>query len=252
MNIETYNISIVNYLNTLPFQYGIAHSPIKEKIILHLDVPSECALKLKEGVVDIGLVPVAMLAELKDYYLISDFCIGANGKVDSVKLYSDSPLHLIRKILLDYQSQTSVNLVKILAREYWKINVRYEKAGPGFENHKEEHSALVIIGDRTFTKKNQFLYEYDLAEEWNKFTGLPFVFAAWVSLKPVPKEFIERFNTALAYGLQHIPEALTNYISPAPYFDPEDYLNNKISYNLDHKKLQALDKFLEYLILQTV
>src|ERR1039458_6553628 len=105
--IDKIKISVVSYLNSKPFIYGLQHSTFLNEIDLQLDIPSVCAQKLIDGQVDIGLIPVAALPQLKDPYIITDYCIGAEGKVASVMLYSNVPLHEITAILLDYQSKTS-------------------------------------------------------------------------------------------------------------------------------------------------
>ena len=178
-----YSICIVNYLNTKPFLYGLEKSGLTKVIDLQKDIPSVCAEKLINGVVDIGLVPAAALPKLDNYQILTDYCIGAVGKVDSVKLFSNVPLNEIKNILLDYQSQTSVNLVQILCSEFWKINPLFINTTIGFENSIKDNDAAVIIGDRTFIIQNTYPFEYDLAQEWQKFTGLPFVFAVWASKK---------------------------------------------------------------------
>jgi chorismate dehydratase len=242
-------ISIVSYFNTLPFQYGLKHSHIMEKIELQEDMPSICAQKLKFGQVDIGLVPVALLPELDHYRIITGFCIGANGKVDSVKLYSEVPLEEIKTIALDYQSRSSVTLARVLAKFSWKKNVEFTEAKPGFEEQVKGASAAVVIGDRTFKLNGKFKFEYDLAEEWKKFTGLPFVFAAWVSTsEAVNAAFENELNSALQWGILHTEEALNNSSIEFPAnFDPRDYLQNKISYPFDAKKMEALKLFLKYM-----
>ena len=117
---KKYKISLVSYLNTLPFIYGLNHGEIKDEIEIQSDYPSQCADKLKNDKVDIGLVPVALLNELENYHIVSEFCIGSETYVDSVKLYSQVPLSQIEEIVLDYQSQTSVALVQILAS--WAVS----------------------------------------------------------------------------------------------------------------------------------
>ncbi|NQX96939.1 MAG: hypothetical protein HRT73_03545 [Flavobacteriales bacterium] len=101
MRVKKIKVSAVSYLNTLPFIYGINNSEVMEGIDLSLDIPSDCAKKLLSGEVDLGLVPIAILPQLKEYHIISDYCIGAEGKVDSVALYSDVPLNEIEYIYLD-------------------------------------------------------------------------------------------------------------------------------------------------------
>ncbi len=245
---KRYKISIVNYLNTLPFVYGLKQSGIDQHIDISYDIPAVCAEKLLNKQVDIGLVPVAILAKMDEYHIITDFCIGSNGVVDSVKLFSMVPLHEIKEVVLDYQSRTSVTLVQILAKEFWKINPTFSKAEPGFEKSVEGSKAAVIIGDRTFGINNTFPYEYDLAEEWKKFTGLPFAFAAWTSHEVIEdQKFLEEFNNALAFGVENTLKALEAYKNDVDGFDPYDYLTQKISHKLDVPKKEAINKFLAYL-----
>lgn len=245
---QEYKISIVNYLNTLPFVYGIKQSGIDKQTQISYDIPAVCAEKLLTKQVDIGLVPVAVLAKMPEYHIITDFCIGSNGKVDSVKLFSYVPLDEITEITLDYQSRTSVALAQILAKELWYIQPAYKPAQAGFENKIESTKAAVIIGDRTFGINNTFPYEYDLAEEWKKLTGLPFAFAVWAShTKIEDQQFLNDFNAALSFGVNHITESLKDYRNPIQNFDPYDYLTDKISHQLDAPKMQAISKFLSFL-----
>jgi len=245
MTVKKIKVSAVSYLNTLPFLYGIKNSEVEKEIDLSLDIPSDCAKKLLSGEVDLGLVPVAILPQLKEYYIISDYCIGAEGEVDSVALYSDVPLNEIENILLDYHSKTSVNLVQVLAKKYWDISPNWINTTEGFEYEIEGKTAGVIIGDRTFNLSKVYKCKYDLAEEWRKFTGLPFVFACWVSNKELPVSFITQFNKALEQGVNNIGEVVKGYNEAS--ISKENlltYLTNNISYSLDENKRKAIDKFL--------
>ena len=245
--MNSIKISLVSYLNSKPFQYGLEHYKLQADIDLVLDMPSVCAQKLIEGKVDLGLVPVAVLPGINEYHIISDYCIGAEGKVGSVMLYSDVPLFEIKNILLDYQSQTSVTLVRILAKNFWKISPQWIVATANYENDIKGNTAAVIIGDRTFGLEDQYKYSYDLAEEWLKFTHLPFVFACWVANKKLPDSFIKEFNAALKYGLDN-RKALIAELNTAKTYNTDIafYLNNSIKYNFDDTKKQALNLFLEY------
>lgn len=239
-----HSVSIVNYYNTTPFLYGINHTDFISQIKLELDIPSVCAQKLKSHLVEIGLVPVAILPELESYHIITDYCIGAVGKVDSVKLFSQKPLEELTHVLLDYQSKTSVTLVQVLNKHFWKKNIQFVNASEGFEKQINGTTGAVIIGDRTFGL-TEHPYQYDLSEEWQKFTGLPFVFACWVSNVALESSFIKAFNEALAFGVNHIEEAVIEKPNHTAGFDALDYLKNKISYTLDDEKKKGLEKFLE-------
>ncbi len=227
-------VSAVSYTNSKPFVFGLMHSDILDKIELSLDIPSVCALKLIENQVDIGLVPVAALLQIPNYHIISDYCIGANGAVDSVFIFSNKPISEIKTIKLDTQSRTSNNLARVLIKNYWKCT-------PEFVEH-ENADAFVQIGDRTFGKKDQFLFHYDLSEEWFKFTGLPFAFAVWAANKPISESFKSEFNAALKFGLEQRDRVL-NDLKSVDNFDLSDYLMNKIDFNLNEDKLKAIKKF---------
>jgi chorismate dehydratase len=243
------SISIVNYTNTLPFKWALRRNQLLSEVDLQEDIPSICAQKLKYNQVDLALVPVALLPELDNYYIATDYCIGAVGPVESVKLYSKVPLQQIRKVVLDYQSKSSITLTRVLFRFFWKSDVEFVDARPGFEDKIDADAAAVVIGDRTFSLNGKFEFEVDLAEEWQKQTGLPFVFAAWVSTKQLDQSFTDRFNAVLKHGVTNIPQAVADDFKPG-LLSPEktiDYLTNKISYPLDAKKRKGLSLFLEYI-----
>ena len=238
-------ISAVSYLNTIPFIHGLKQSELIKTIDLQLDYPSICADKLINGTVDLALVPVAVIPKLKEAYIISDYCIGANGAVDTVCLYSDVPIEEIESIALDYQSRTSVALLKILLNEYWQLNPELKKANVGFEENIKGNHAALVIGDRAFALNTKHAYIYDLSAIWKEMTGLPFVFAAWVANTKLPQDFIISFNKALEKGLSNIDKALALEGDSYPNCkNPEDYLNNKISYNLDVEKQKGMELFL--------
>jgi chorismate dehydratase len=233
--VNKIRVSAVSYTNTKPFIYGLEHSGILNSIDLSLDNPSECAEKLIDDKADIGLVPVAALTSIANYEIISDYCIGADGAVDSVFIFSNKPVEKIRTLRLDPQSRTSNALAGMLLKEYWKTDVQFIQSG--------DADAYVEIGDRTFGKKNQVGFVYDLALAWKEFTGLPFVFAVWVTNKKIDEDFIDKFNTALKYGLDHRADLLRVSCQNSE-IDLEDYLMNKINYFLTAEKREAISKFL--------
>lgn len=187
---EMINVVAVSYLNTLPFIYGILNNKdLMSQINLRLEYPSKCADLIKSGEVDLGLIPIIELKGMPYSEIIGDYCIGAESKVKSVILYSNCTLNEISSIALDYQSRTSVMLVKILAKNFWKIDVEFFDAGDDYIDDILNNKDGLVIGDRTFNLKDSFLYKYDLAEEWFKYTNLPFVFACWVANKALGEEF---------------------------------------------------------------
>ncbi len=245
-----YRVSAVSYANTLPFVFGLQHAHERPEIDLRLDNPAECAMRLKNKESDIGLVPVAALRTLEYYEIIPGYCLGADGPVRSVMLFSSVPAEKIRKIYLDPQSRTSNNLVRILARDFWHIFPAWEMASDD-NNYLslEEGAARVLIGDRAFYAASFYPWQYDLAAVWKEFTSLPFVFAVWAANIPVSPIFVKQFNSALHYGIMHIPEAVASIHDPKllETINLEKYLLNNLSYPLDNAKMAAIKMFLDML-----
>lgn len=236
-------VGAVNYLNTKPLIYGFNRGKIKEEADLIVEYPASIASMLLDNEIDVGLVPVSIIPQLKEYYIISDYCIGCDGEVGSVCLFSEVPLEKIEKILLDYQSRTSVNLLKILIEQHWKIDPLLIPTSAGFTKEINGTTAALIIGDRALEQRKISKYKYDLGSEWKKFTGLPFVFAAWISNKKLDASFIDLFNSANQAGLQQLDKVIAE--NPYAHFDLGEYFTNYIDYRFDNHKKTALKRFLE-------
>jgi chorismate dehydratase len=233
----------VSYLNTKPLVYGFEQQMMKDEIDLIMDYPSRIGSMLMNGEIDVGLVPVSIIPELKEYHIISDYCISCDGEAGSVGLFSDVPLIKIEKILLDYQSRTSVELLKLLIREFWKIDPIIEMASPDYQSEIKGATAGLVIGDRAFEQRNISTYMYDLGLEWKKFSGLPFVFATWVSNKKLPISFTKAFNKATGAGLQNIDEIVAAH--SFPLFDLKKYYTSYINYTFEKDKRKAMRFFLK-------
>ncbi|MCF6183776.1 MAG: menaquinone biosynthesis protein [Bacteroidales bacterium] len=241
-------ISAVSYLNTLPFIYGIENDKsLMLQIDLQKDIPSVCADKLLNDEVDIGLIPVAEISKLQNPQIISNYCLGAVGKVDTVSLFCHVPIKNIKRILLDYQSRTSVRLTKILVGNYFNINPEYVSAEAGYEDDIDNQTAALIIGDRVFKYQNKFEYIYDLSEIWLKYTSYPFVFAVWAANKKLNDRFVKDFNNALKTGLMNIDAAISDYKKEFnnSEIDLKKYLTKSISYSLDVEKRKGMQLFLD-------
>ena len=238
-------IGAVSYLNTKPLLYGIKRSEFINNIDLIEDYPSRIAAMLLNDEIDIGLVPVAVLAQLENYHLISNYCIGANAAVASVSLFSHQPIEKVETVLLDYQSRTSVALTKVLLKHFWKKGVQFVDAKENYIEQIKDTTAGVIIGDRALQYRNDFEYNYDLATTWRAFTGLPFVFATWVANKQIDEDFITEFNKANSIGLNNIDAVVAE--QNFPHYDLKKYFTENISYEFDAAKKEALEMFLKYL-----
>ena len=222
-------------------------SPFKERIELMKAYPAQIAQALLDDTIDIGLVPVAVIPLLKQPQLVSKYVIGTEGEVASVALFSQVPMDQIEKVYLDYQSRTSVALAKILFKQYWKKEVEFLTATEDYISQIKGNTAGIIIGDRALANLNKYEYIYDLGSAWKAYTGLPFVFAAWVANKPLPEEFMEAFDAANAYGLDKLDEVIALIPASQQVYDLHKYYTDNISYELTDEKRAGLAKFLEAL-----
>lgn len=234
----------MNYLNTKPLLYGIEHSnTLQSQMTLIQDYPARIARLLLSGEIDLGLAPVAILPRMRYSHIITDYCIGANGPVASVCLFSQQPLEEIQTVLLDYQSRTSVNLCRILFRHYWKKDIEFHDTRTDFAHKIKDNRAGLLIGDRAIAFSGQALYKYDLAEAWKAMTGLPFVFAVWASNKKLPEQFISLFNRRNKAGLDALDKVIEE--QGLTDFDLHYYYTQNISFDLDNKKRKGLNLFLQ-------
>lgn len=239
-------VGAVSYLNTKPLLYGVKQSAsLMNEIELVEHYPSKIAEMLLNDEIDVGLVPVAIIPKLKEHYIVSDYCIGAENEVASVSLFSDVSIEKVEKVLLDYQSRTSVNLARILLKEFWKVTPALEDTDDDFRKNITGNTAGVVIGDRAFEQRRISAYNYDLALAWKQWTNLPFVFAAWIANKSLPMEFLKSFNQANAYGLQNLDEVVAE--NPYDKYDLKTYYTKNISYDLTDLKKSGLNTFLSLL-----
>jgi chorismate dehydratase len=236
-------VGAVSYLNTKPLIYGFEKGMMKDKIDLVIDYPANIATQLINNEIDIGLIPVAVLPQLKEYHVISDFCIAADGAVASVCLFSDVPLNEIKIIFLDYQSRTSVALLKILLKEHWKISPVLVQASEGYENNISGTTAGLVIGDRALQQRLKSTLIYDLSVAWKEMTGKPFVFAAWISNKQMTTQFITEFNQANKFGLDNLSQVVKE--NAYSTYDLNRYYTENIKFKPQFDILKVITLFLE-------
>lgn len=242
--LEKIRVGIVNYRNTKPLIYGLEREPIRSQIDLIGAYPAKLAQMLQDGEVDVGLIPVAAIPQLKEYHVVGNYCIGAEAEIASVCLFSEVPLNQIEKVYLDYQSRSSVALLKWLMKESWGIHPEIiESEDEGYREKIKGTTAGLVIGDRALEQRKISTFIYDLGSEWRGITGLPFVFAAWVSTTQLPDEFIEEFDKANALGLKHIDDIVL--ANPYHVYDLKKYYTLHLSYELTDAKRNGMRRFLD-------
>jgi chorismate dehydratase len=237
-------ISVVSYLNTLPFRHALKNSEyINNHANISCDIPSECAKKLQNNTVDIGLIPVAAICDLDYYQILSNYCLSSGPEVFSVLLLSEKPIHEIKNIILDYHSRTSVQMIQILVKKHLKLRVNFLPGNPGFEHNISGDTAGLVIGDRAMAMRHKFNFVYDLAKIWLEYTHTYPVFALWVANKFIDKEFINNFNETLSTGIDKIEEIVKLYQSIYPTINLYEYFTQQIVFTLDENRKKSATYF---------
>lgn len=235
----------MSYLNTKPLLFGIQRSSLLEELELIIDYPSRIGDMLLRNEIDMGLVPVAVIARMPEYYINGNYGIGCDGAVASVGLFSDVPLEEVRTVLLDYQSKTSVQLARILLECHWKVKPSLVDAGVDFQNEIGGTTAGVVIGDRAFQQRKISPFVYDLGQAWKDMTGLPFIFAAWISNKPIDSGLVDRFDEANRDGVSQIGQVVKE--NPYPLFDLHQYFTQYLTYYMSNRHRLGMGKFIDLL-----
>jgi len=248
-------ISVISYLNTAPLMWDFEHEPLRAKLREQFDVtytiPSACATALRDGTADIGIIPAAAYASIPGLLILPGVAIAAQNAVRSILLVSHKPLEQVKSVAMDTSSMTSVALCKVLLEKWLGGRRTYSPMAPDLGKMLEACDAALLIGDPALlVDRTRYVTVLDLAEEWRKYTGKPFVFAFWAvreaalaNLLP-GLEFAEIFQRSRDHGLQ--PENLQNIVlewAPRLYQNDRSvmsYLTDNIHYTLDEACLDGL------------
>ncbi len=249
-------ISAISYLNTAPLMWDFEHGEAGRAFEISYTVPSQCAANLATGSADIGIIPAAAYATIPGLVILPGVAIASRKPVRSILLVSKVPLERIRSVALDTSSLTSVALTKVLFAKWWGEGRTFTSMAPDLEKMLAEHDAALVIGDPALKIDRSRYLTYDLAEEWIRLTGKPFVFAFWAvrqaALKDAPAtlDLPAIFQASREHGLK--PENLDRIAREwAPRLGLSEgeiraYLTESIYYELDPASLDGLQLFYRY------
>ena len=245
-------VGAVSFLNTKPLIYPLlddSQFPDSEVIELSLAVPSRLATELKDGALDIGLIPIIEYFRTdSEYRIIRDISICSRGPVLSIQLLSRVPIPDLRSVALDTSSRSSRALVQIVLAEKYNLHPEFHSCPPTIDPQEADTDAVLLIGDTALRQLGATDYALDLGAEWTALTGLPFVYACWVArgevnLGQVPQTLLN----AKKDGIKRIPEIVR--IESQRLGFPEslcrDYLTKHIFYELGDSEIAGLKKFYE-------
>jgi chorismate dehydratase len=232
------------------FEHGTAGADFD----ISYTVPSSCAAQLLAGTADIGIIPAAAYTEIPDLTILPGVAIAARRAVRSILLVSHKPINEIQSVAVDTSSMTSVALTKVLFERWLGTGRNFTPMAPNVETMLAEHDAAMVIGDTALRVDRSKYLTFDLAEEWIRFTGKPFVFAFWAirnqALASTSLDLASIFQKSRDRGLE--PESLAHIAREwAPKLgisetDVMRYLTEHIHYRLDPGCLEGLQLFYRY------
>lgn len=237
-----WNIGSVSYLNAKPLLSGLESSG---KARLHLAPPAQLHQEVLQNKIDVALLPVVSYLEYPELKLIPGSGIACQGPVLSVKVFHRKPhinLSNTESIYLDVESKTSQRLLKIL------LHKKYERDFEEIEWAQDPDAAdsYLLIGDKALTHQSEG-ESVDLGQLWNEFTGLPFVFAAWMTSGEINQELLTELHNAKMLGLQNLDEIASsqNLISIEL---AKKYLSEHIQYHVNGPELVGMKLFFDWIM----
>ncbi|HJX00874.1 MAG TPA: menaquinone biosynthesis protein [Terriglobales bacterium] len=248
-------VSAISYLNTAPlmwnFEHGSLAAELRRDFKVDYTIPSHCAQMLAERSVDIGIIPVAAYTTIPGLRVLPDVAIASKDAVRSILLVSKKPVDLIRSVALDSSSRTSAALVQVLFR-LQNRDADFFPAEPRLDAMLARHDAALLIGDPALQVDHTRYHVSDLAQEWRRLTGKPFVFAFWAVREGVASEeqlarITEVFCQSRDAGLTHLNEIADEW-SPKLSLDGgslRNYLTRNIHYYLDAENLAGMELFFQ-------
>ncbi len=236
---RAYRFCGLPYVNALPLVHYIKEAHPSAELIYR--TPRSAVIALLEGKAEAALVPIVDCFRYPDLKMIPGLGICADGDVTSVLLQCYEPLLQVRIIGLSPESRTSNALMQVLMRDHFRVSHRVE-----YSLYDDEVDARVCIGDRALCAAAA-AETYDLASEWKKMTGLPFVFAVWAYARScTDSSRISRIlYRAKEIGKRSRP-ALAKLCAQRLGLPQErcfDYLTNCIHYDLGPSEQEGMNLF---------
>ncbi len=253
--MEKLRIAAISYLNTAPLMWDFEHGGGGKSVDKDADtnkdtdyeisytLPSECAQSLASATADIGIIPAAAYTTIPDLAIIPGVAIAARRAVRSILLVSKMQLEDVRTVALDTSSMTSVALTKILFAKWLGGPRDYSAMHPDLDDMLAKCDAALLIGDPALKIDRAHYTTLDLAEEWQKQTGMPFVFAFWAirnqslagresrtiseafirsrdhgvrpeNLEVIAEEWAPRLNLTLEFVRTYLARSIHYYLDP--------------------------------------
>ncbi|MFO1463779.1 MAG: menaquinone biosynthesis protein [bacterium] len=236
------SIGSVPYLNALPLLEGL-EAATQTPIVF--DSPARLHERVLRGEIDVALLPVISYLENPELRLIPGTGIVSHGEVRSVKAFHEKKgvgLANCRRVHLDTDSKTSRRLLNLLLLKKYERDFKEIE----FVESPQQADTILQIGDKAL-EKSHFGNSTDLGSEWQELTGLPFVYACWMSRVPITQELLTQLHNAKMTGRQSLEEIAARQ-KLVPPEEALSYLTRNIQYDIDGPELVGLKMFFDWVV----
>jgi chorismate dehydratase len=189
----TLNIGHIEYANCTPIFTALSSNFDCSAYRFVPGVPARLNAMLRSGELDLSpSSSIEYALAHREYCLLPELSISAIGPVQSVLLFSRLPIEELdgAAIGLSAESDTSVNLLKVLLARKYGLKNSFERTSLPLNEALTRYPALLLIGDAALkgAAADGGCRVYDLGELWHEFTGLPFVFALWIARRDAARQ----------------------------------------------------------------
>ena len=242
-------IGSVSYLNAKPLIHGLDEA---DDVDLSLAVPAKLIDGLRDGRLDVALLPVIDYQRLAGLAVIPSGGIGCDGPTLTVRVFSRVPVDRVRTLACDTHSHSSVALARVIFAEAYGTTPRFVELDTD-DPHADSSAApaaaeaRLLIGDKVVCEEpTGFPHQLDLGEAWQRLTGLPFLFAFWVARDGVGLgDLPERLSAAKRAGLADVDGLVRRFAVPRGW--PADlarrYMTEFLKYDVGPRQLEAVRLF---------
>jgi chorismate dehydratase len=261
-------VAAINFLNPAPLMWDFEHPPLATELAqsyrLHYTQPSQCAAELLAGRADLGLIPIAALTP--DLAVVPGCTIASLDQVRSIQLIVKASFRMetVRTVAADAASRSSLAYAEILFRKFAGNHPEFLPATADPVAMLQAADACILIGDPALLALERRAgieaavgpcHWMDIAGEWRRRTGLPWVAAVW-AVRPealgdhslTAARVVNDLQQSRDHGLAHIKELVQEWTPriAVPAETIRQYLTHNIHYMLDDDCIRTVELFRQY------
>ncbi len=247
--MRRYTVGSVSFLNALPLVEGLEEEP---GVHVTSEVPSRLLDTLLNGHAAVALCPIIEYQTSPEPLAIVPVgAIGSASTTLTVRVFSRRPLFEIDHVAVDGDSRTSIALLQVVLHEMYatRPGLTTFNHRPTLDEAADGADAVLLIGDKVVASaphRETFPYQLDLGDAWRRISGLPFVFAAWMTLRGTDLDKLPRvLRRQREINRGRIHEIINRHATERGWTRElaEQYLCTLLRFDLGQRELKAMTVF---------